>query len=74
MRFDEGSASTQRQRNDVLKTILNDLAVQRMAAKHRGGEDKLRRIDEDERETREHLGQPAVRVLRGARTGETISI
>ena len=47
--------------------ILNDLAVLRMAAQHRGDEEEVRRIDQDIEESRELLGQPAVaQTLEGA--------
>ena len=59
---------------DPLKHIFDDLAVRRQAAAHRGDADEVRRIDEYERETRELLGRPAVRVIHGARPGETFTI
>ena len=59
---------------DTTDHILNDLAVRRMAAAHRGDEGEVRRIDDDIRETRELLSKPAVRLIHGARPGETITV
>ena len=53
---------------DSLQHIRNDFACQRQAAVHRGDEEEVRRIDEDERETLELLGRPSVPVLHGARS------
>ena len=60
--------------DDFTKHILNDLAVLRMAAAHRGDENEVRRMDQDIEKTRELLGQPGIRVLHGARPGESITI
>ena len=59
--------------SDITTHILNDLAVRRMVAVGRGDKDQVCRIDEDFRETRELLGQPAVRVILGAQPGETLT-
>ena len=45
-----------------------------MVAQHRGDEAEVRRIEQDERETRELLSHPAVRVFNGARPGEAFTI
>ena len=62
-----------RQTHDDLKHIRDDFAVRRMVAQHRGDEAEVRRIGEDIQETRELLGQCAVRVIHGARPGETFT-
>ena len=54
---------------DPLKHIRDDFAVRRMVAKNRGDDDEMRRIEVDERETFELLGQPSVRVFHSARPG-----
>ena len=52
--------------SDTTNHILNDLAVLRMAASHRGDAGEVCRIDEDIKETRELLSRPAVSVIHGA--------
>ena len=59
--------------SDTTDHILNDLAVLRIAAAHRGDEDEMRRIDEDIQETCELLGQPSVRLIHGSRPGRTLT-
>ena len=57
---------------DTTDHILNELAVLRAAAAHRGDEAEMRRVDQDIEETRELLGRPAVPVLHGAWPGSYI--